>query len=66
MMGVFIIFKYNASYIRQNIVHFVCYEYAYKKLYKVLIHKLYTLKTIANFLLVSMVTSYTENFEGFK
>ena len=66
MMEIFVVFKYNASYIRQDIVHILLYECAYKTVYNILIHKLYTLKSIVNLLWVLMVVAYTEKFKAFK
>lgn len=57
---VFVILKYNASRIWQNIVHILLYACSYKKLYKVLMHKCYTIRSIVNFLLVLMVAIYRE------
>ena len=42
------------------------YKCTRKKLYKIWIHEFYSLKSIVNFFLVSVVKSYTDNFKGFK
>ena len=72
-MGIIIVFKHNTNL--STLDKIMCmfkwiykqkYKRTFKRLYKIWTHDSYSLKSFVNFLLVLVVTSYTEMFKNFK